>query len=188
VKNSGGGTLATTVVTPDPAAPWLDVQQTDAGRITFALVSDYITRGTQQATVTVTVDGALGSPVTVPVTLYGDDTFPSPDGGASEAGEVEAAAPQEVGPDSDAGAADAGAEADAFPYPEGDAPQSRGEDAAAPQEVGLDSGVGNPNAGTRAISTSGGCGCALLGVPRAAASLWMLGLALAAIRRRRRRY
>jgi MYXO-CTERM domain-containing protein len=44
--------------------------------------------------VTVTVDGALGSPVTVPVTLYGDDTFPYPDGGASEAGEVEAGTPE----------------------------------------------------------------------------------------------
>jgi hypothetical protein len=90
VKNSGGGTLAATVVTPDPSAPWLDVQQTATGRITFALMSDYITRGTQQATVTVTVDGALGSPVSVPVTLYGDDSFPYPDGGASEDDEVEA--------------------------------------------------------------------------------------------------
>jgi hypothetical protein len=220
VKNSGGGTLAATVVTPDPSAPWLDVQQTDTGRITFALVSDFITRGTQHATVTVTVDGALGSPVSVPVTLYGDDTFPYPDGGASEDGEVDAAAPQEAGPDSDASAADVGAEADTFPYPdgdapqsrgedaaapqevardsgvgakadaypEGDAPQSRGEDAAAPQEVARDSGVGGPNAGTRAVSTSGGCGCALLGVPRAAASLWMLGLALATMGLRRRRF
>jgi MYXO-CTERM domain-containing protein len=58
------------------------------------LVSDYITRGTQQATVTVTVDGAIGSPVSVPVTLYGDDTFPYPDGGASDDDEVEAGTPE----------------------------------------------------------------------------------------------
>jgi MYXO-CTERM domain-containing protein len=44
--------------------------------------------------VTVTVDGALGSPVSVPVTLYGDDTFPYPDGGASGDGEVEAGTPE----------------------------------------------------------------------------------------------
>jgi hypothetical protein len=106
------------------------------------------------------------------------DTYP--EGDAPQSRVVDAAAPQEVGPDSGVGAK-------ADTYPEGDAPQSRVVDAAASQEVGRDSGVGSPDAGTRAISTSGGCGCALLGVPRAAASLWMLGLALAAIRRRRRR-
>ncbi len=225
-KNSGGGTLGAVLVTPDPSAPWLDVRQADASTMTFALLSDFITRGIQHATVTVTVDGALGSPVSVPVTLYADESFPYPEGGAPDSGEVDAAAPQETEIDSGAGTPDAGTAAETFPYPEADAPQSSEVDTTAPQAIGLDSGAGTPDAGTAAetflhpesgapessnveagapqaarldsgagtpdagapaVSAGGGCGCALGGMPRAAAPLWMLGLALAAVCLRRRR-
>jgi hypothetical protein len=92
VKNTGGGTLGAVVVTPDPSAPWLDVRQADAGTISFTLLSDFITRGIQHAAVTVTVDGALGSPVSVPVTLYADESFPYPEGGAPEEPWIDAGA------------------------------------------------------------------------------------------------
>lgn len=81
IKNSGGGTLGMAVVTEDPAASWLDVHTDGTGTITFTLRNDAITQGTYRATVTVTVDGALGSPASVPVTLVADETFPIPDGG-----------------------------------------------------------------------------------------------------------
>lgn len=81
IKNSGGGSLGLAVVTTDPAASWLDVQTDGVSTITFALNNDAITRGMHQTTVTVTVDGALGSPASIPVTLSADQTFPIPDGG-----------------------------------------------------------------------------------------------------------
>jgi hypothetical protein len=143
VKNSGDGTFGAMVVTPDPSAPWLEVWQADAGAIVFALNSDAIVRGTLQATVMVAVDGALGSPVSVPVILYADDTFPSPEGGVSQGSDVEAGTP--------------------------------------------DPGAGNPDAGDTVSSKGNGCGCALGGVPQAAASLPLLGLALLAHCLRRRR-
>jgi hypothetical protein len=59
--------------------------------------------------VTVTVDGALGSPFSVPVTLNADDSFPYPEGGAPEDGEMEAGAPEEAGPDFGAANPDAAA-------------------------------------------------------------------------------
>jgi hypothetical protein len=107
------------------------------------LNSDAIVRGTLQATVMVAVDGALGSPVSVPVILYADDTFPSPEGGVSQGSDVEAGTP--------------------------------------------DPGAGNPDAGDTVSSKGNGCGCALGGVPQAAASLPLLGLALLAHCLRRRR-
>jgi hypothetical protein len=109
VKNTGGGTLGPAVVTPDPSAPWLDVALDGTGAIIFSLNGDAITQGTQRATVTVTVDGALGSPFSVPVTLNADDSFPYPEGGAPEDGEMEAGAPEEAGPDFGAANPDAAA-------------------------------------------------------------------------------
>lgn len=146
VKNSGGGTLGAAVVTPDPSAPWLEVWPDDAGGIVFAVNGDAVTRGTLQATVTVTVDGALGSPVSVPVTLNADDSFPYPEGGAPESSDWEGGVPD-----------------------------------------GSEPLAGNPDAGSAVSGGGGGCGCALAGVPRAAAPLSVLGLALAALYLRRRR-
>jgi MYXO-CTERM domain-containing protein len=83
IKNSGGGTLGVAVVTTDPGAPWLDVQTDGTNTITFALRGDFITQGTYQTTVTVTVDGALGSPASVPVVLFADETFPISDAGVA---------------------------------------------------------------------------------------------------------
>jgi hypothetical protein len=148
VKNTGGGTLGPTIVMPDPSAPWLEVAVDGTGAIIFSLNGDAITRGTQRATVTVTVDGALGSPVSVPVTLNADESFPYPEGGAPEDGEMEAGAPEEAGPDF---------------------------------------GAANPDAGAKAGSVGSGCGCALGGVPRIAAPLSLLALALIALCLRRRR-
>ena len=172
VKNSGAGTLGAVVVTPDPSAPWLAVQQADASRITFALVSGLVTRGIQRATVTVAVDGALGSPVSVPVTLYADDTFPLPEAGAPDASEGDAS-------EGDASELDA-AKLDVAKLDANEV------DAAVPQAVGRDSGAGNPPAPSDIVSSkASGCGCALSGVP-AAPSLSLLGLALAALYLRRR--
>jgi hypothetical protein len=92
IKNSGSGTLGVAVVTTDPEASWLDVQTDGTGTITFALRQDFITQGAYQTTVTVTVDGALGSPASVPVTLFADETFPIPDGGIPVLGEPDGGA------------------------------------------------------------------------------------------------
>ena len=124
LKNTGGGTLGVATVASAPPASWLDVVQSAAG-ITVGLRNGAnLTRGTQCTNLTITVPGALGSPVTVPVTLIADDTFPGADAGVvvdaevmsdvglvSEAGpasDTEAAidaAVTEAGPASDTGAA-----------------------------------------------------------------------------------
>jgi acyl carrier protein len=143
VKNTGGSTLGPAVVTPDPSAPWLEAALDSTGAIVFSLNGEAITQGIQHATVTVTVDRALGSPFSVPVTLNADDSFPYPEGGAPEASDWDGGAPEAAGPDP---------------------------------------GAANPDAAAGAVSVGGGgCGCALYGVPRAAASLSLLGLALFAM-------
>ena len=74
-----------------------------------------LSRGTYQATITINVDGALNAPVTVPVTLIADETFPAPEAGVSEAGVGEAGTSEAgsmdgaggTAPTPDAGVADA---------------------------------------------------------------------------------
>jgi MYXO-CTERM domain-containing protein len=86
LKRDGGGTLAVAQAVADPAARWLEVKTGDAG-VTVSLRQAALLRGRHQATITLTVDGATGSPLTIPVTLDADDSFPAaapqdPDGGA----------------------------------------------------------------------------------------------------------
>jgi MYXO-CTERM domain-containing protein len=154
IKNSGGGSLGAAVVTTDPAASWLDVQTDGTSAITFALRSDVVRRGAYQTVVSVTVDGALGSPASVPVTLIADETYPAPDGGVPISGGLDSAVASNAG--DDGGVA------------EGDAPSAGNSDADAPITKG-----------------DSGCGCTLGGQPRGTELLFLVGLAVLCLARRR---
>ena len=85
LKNTGTGSLNPATVTPGSGLPGLSVVQSTAG-ITLGLGDlSNLTRGTYHADVVITVDGALNSPVTVPVTLIADDSFPAAEAGAPDA-------------------------------------------------------------------------------------------------------
>jgi len=82
LKNTGGGELSVASIVLDPVVPWLDVVQGSA-EITVGLRGGAdITRGIHNTRLTVTTPGALGSPVTVPITLIADETFASAEAGA----------------------------------------------------------------------------------------------------------
>ena len=154
IKNSGGGTLGVAVVTTDPAASWLEVQTDGASAIAFALRSDVVRRGTYQTMVTVTVNGALGSPATVPVTLIADETYPAPDGGVPMIGGLDGGESSLPGNDGGVVASDAPSAGNS----DSDAPISKGDS---------------------------GCGCTLDGPPRGTAFLFLLGMAVFYLARRR---
>jgi hypothetical protein len=155
IKNSGGGSLGAAVVTTDPAASWLDVQTNGTSAITFALRNDVVRRGTYQTTVTVMVDGALGSPASVPVTLVADETYPDPDGGVPILSGLDSAVASNAGDDG-------GVAAD-------DAPSA------------------NPDANAPATKGGSGCGCTLGGPSRGTDLVFLVGLALVCLARRRSR-
>jgi hypothetical protein len=154
IKNSGGGVLGAAVVTADPAASWLDVETDGISVITFALRNDVVRRGTYQTVVMVAVDGALGSPASVPVTLIADETYPAPDGGVPTTSGVDGTSPLSTGGDGGQAAVDA--------------PSAGNSDADAPVARG-----------------SSGCSCTLGGPPRGCAPLFLLGLAVFCLARRR---
>jgi hypothetical protein len=86
LKNDSGGPLGSARVAADPAAPWLEVTPGD-GIVVVSMRGAALVRGRHEASVTLTVNGALGSPLTIPVALVADDSFPpaaapEPDGGA----------------------------------------------------------------------------------------------------------
>jgi hypothetical protein len=196
VKNSGGGTLGTTVVTPDPSAPWLEVRQDETGTITFGVRSGFITRGILQANVTVAVDGALGSPATISVTLNADDSFPIADASvALDAAEGEAGAPgvdaPSLPPSVDASMVQTDASVSPTPGDTGasnDAPVSPTfADASALKDVSATSSPTDSGEIPKKSGSGDGCGCAVVGLPRAISPLFFLCLALLALRRSRRR-
>ena len=184
VKNSGGGTLGPVVVTSDPAAPWLDVVTDGVGRITLSVRAEAVRRGVWPATVLVSVDGALGSPASVPVTLKADDTLPAADAGAPVSVAVDAGVPVDAAaidaPTVDVAAVDGAVGVDApvvilvdvldAPVEVLHQPVTVLPDAAA--DAAAKSGTG---------SKSGGCGCTLGGAPRAGAYRSLLCLALVAL-------
>jgi MYXO-CTERM domain-containing protein len=86
LKNTGTGALNPATVTVGSGVPGLNAAQLGTGvTVGFGDLSN-LTRGTYQADIVVTVDGALNSPVTVPVTLIADDSFPAPEEGVPETG------------------------------------------------------------------------------------------------------
>jgi len=190
VKNAGGGTLGALTVTADPAAPWLDVAYDGASSIAFSVRGEAVRRGTWQATVTVAADGALDSPVRVPVTLNADESFPAPDAGTSGIVVVDAGAPGEAG----ATTVIDGGVVDAPVVPVVDAPfANTSVDALWPDGYvqgvpAFDAAMGGAvEAGTAPANSSGGCGCAVGAPTRAssAMSLLIVALVIGAIRRRR---
>ena len=86
IKNTGAGTLNPATVSVGAGVPGLNAVLVGAGiTVGFGDLSN-LTRGTYQADIVVAVDGALNSPVTVPVTLIADDSFPAPEAGAPDTG------------------------------------------------------------------------------------------------------
>lgn len=115
IKNDGSGALNPASLTIGAGAPWLNATL-GTNSVTVGLNSlASLSRGTYQATITINVDGALNAPVTVPVTLIADETFPAPEAGVSEAGVGEAGTSEAgsmdgaggTAPTPDAGVADA---------------------------------------------------------------------------------
>jgi len=78
IKNDGGGTLGTVHASVDPPVPWLAVAVVD-GALTVRVLADHgLSRGSQRATVSAALDGSTSPPLTVPVTVLADDSFPAP--------------------------------------------------------------------------------------------------------------
>jgi MYXO-CTERM domain-containing protein len=187
MKNSGGGTLGAVSVTTDPAAPWLDAAYDGTGSISVAVRGGAIRRGTSQATVTVTVDGALGSPALVPVTLNADESFPNPDGGVPAILGMDASTEGDFSPAIDAPAIDAPVVDAAIV----DAPiTAGGPDVTVQSAPSFDAMAADNSASseTAPAKTDGGCACALGGVPAASPlpSLFMLAFVAWTVHRRRR--
>jgi MYXO-CTERM domain-containing protein len=69
-----------------PVTPWLSVA-IGADSITLRVQGETgLSRGSHPSTVTVTVDGTQAAPMTLPLTVIADDSFPIPDGGAVNGG------------------------------------------------------------------------------------------------------
>jgi hypothetical protein len=79
VKNDGGGTLGVVSTHVDPPAPWLTVEST-AGQVSVQVSpTGGLAAGSQR--VMLTIEAAGSAPVTVPVSVTADDSFPPPDAG-----------------------------------------------------------------------------------------------------------
>lgn len=192
LKNTGGGTLGVATVTTDGSASWLDVVPGPADITVGLRPGAALTRGIQCVNLTVAVAGAVGSPLTVPITLIADDSFPLPavDAGVGlDAGMAsEAGAGSEAGVALDAGAADMPLTIDVATV---DAAVTITVDASsldcdAVNGAGADGGTKWFDGGSVGPGSSGGCGCSL-GAPTVAAgpaSFALLGLAWLARRRR----
>jgi MYXO-CTERM domain-containing protein len=177
IKNDGGGTLGAASVTVD-SAPWLDVKQ-EGNAVTLSVrEGTTITRGNRCANLTIDVPGAQGSPVVVPVVLFGDETFPaSPDAGAPDASIASwqdggVLVSVDASGSSDAGVAvvyDASSASDCDAAFEPAAPVV---DGGAPGPVPMEKG-------------NAGCGCRLGGATSSSALSLLAMLGLLALRRRR---
>jgi hypothetical protein len=184
IKNTGGGTLGPATLVTDPIVPWLSVRQDSTGITVGLNPGASLNRGTHSANLTVTVDGAVGSPVTVPVKLFADETFPYGDAGVPDAS---ISSPALDGGISD----DGGAAGD--DDPDGRAPDSRKPSIveADGNEAGVDvpfAGIADGGGPEVTSLHSSGCGCTL-GAPSGAvqplASV-LLGLAMLVLGKRRR--
>jgi MYXO-CTERM domain-containing protein len=162
LKNSGGGTLPAATVALDPVVPWLDVTLGSSGIMVELRGATGITRGTHCTNLTIATPGALGSPVTVPVTLIADESFPIAEAGIA----------WEAGVPLDGGLAEAGVSVDVAAS--SDVPMST--DPALSLDAGLldcqrleggaPSGDAPADGGAVVGKTSGGgCGCNLGGAP-----------------------
>jgi MYXO-CTERM domain-containing protein len=175
IKNDGAGTLGAATAMADPGATWLDVKQ-EGTTITLSVrEGTVITRGNRCTNLTIDVPGAQGSPVVVPVTLFGDETFPGSDAGVPDAsvdfladGGMSMVADASVEPGTPVAHDASGAfDCDAL---------------AAPPAPPVDAGATGPFPMGKASS---GCGCRLGAGQSSAWSLLAL-LGLLGLRRRRR--
>jgi MYXO-CTERM domain-containing protein len=181
LKNSGTGSLNPATVTVSSGVPGLIVALGGAGIAVGLSDLSNLTRGTYHGDIVITVDGALNSPVTVPVTLIADDSFPTPEAGAPDTG---TSSMESI----DSGVLDANpaelpmmGSVDAVHVSEANPAVA---DASA-QTVGLPDASVVPVTGKK----DGGCGCHV-GTTSHAAGFWTLplaGLLVFVLRPRRRR-
>jgi MYXO-CTERM domain-containing protein len=183
LKNSGGGTLGAATVTSDVNAAWLDVQASSAAIVVGLKPGAAITRGTQCVNLTIAVAGAVDSPVTIPVKLIADDSFPMPvglDGGGDQGGSGDAGDMPITINLSDGGATVAGLDADT----DCDAPNGIVEPQAGVTGP-VDGAAGALDGGGPSKHGDSGCGCDLGGTAAAwPMGLVLVGLALLLLRRR----
>jgi hypothetical protein len=200
VKNSGGGTLPAATVATDPVVPWLDVAQSGSGITVGLHAGADITRGTHCTNLTITTEGAVGSPVTVPVTLIADETFPYAEAGApaDAAMSVDSSALAEVGMSSEAGesASDAAMSVDAPVAAVGPEVTIVADGSILDcntLEAGgtplVDAGLTDGGPGPTPVGASGGngCGCRLGGLAPSATPTGVILAGLALLLRRSRR-
>ena len=110
IKNGGAGALAGVKATIDPPVPWLAMSG-DQTSLTLEVKREGLVAGANRTTITVGAD--LVAPITIPVVVSADDTYPAPpDAGAPDAGAA------------DAGVGDAGAASDATVSGDGPAASS----------------------------------------------------------------
>jgi MYXO-CTERM domain-containing protein len=208
LKNSGGGTLSPASLAVAADTPWLKASLgTNSVSVGPGSVSG-LTRGTHQGTVTISIDGALNAPVTVPVTLVADDTFPAPavvvlDAGVTEPGALDGsggsipamdgavADTSGLAPALDAGIADANGPTPAVDGAGADAPVTPSTKDGAVADASVTPSTKAPavaDAGTTADKKDDGCGCTL-GARSSQPHAWALlvaALGLLVSRRRRR--
>jgi MYXO-CTERM domain-containing protein len=76
VKGEGGAAFTAAKAALEPAVPWLSVS-VEGTAVTVQVKPEALTRGQHAATVAVSADG-IDAPITIPVLVQADDSFPAP--------------------------------------------------------------------------------------------------------------